>query len=323
MAADELLNPPRTAYTPDALIACQRVLGTLVKRVGAYGPQLVVIGGLVPTLLLPQVEPGQFGGESHPGTNDVDIVLDLGVRVEGDEEFYTILERVLIEGEFTRMPRADGQSPSVWQWVRKVNDISIAVEFLSERTSQQVQESNARPTIGRLAVDQPIQHGDTVGVLRIRGAHLAYGDAVQKTLDVELLDNGGMASVDVWVANLLPFVALKAFAVRQREKDKDAADLVWLLNNWSGGPAGAATEALQSAVRTDSDVTDALGLLRTDFESTDRNGCCSYARFQLGKETDPRSERWIRRCRDAHGTIGAFLNAWDAQEVAPKPTRLV
>jgi hypothetical protein len=51
------------------------------------------------------------------------------------------------------------------------------------------------------------------------------------------------------------------------------------------------------------DAADLIWLLRTDFESTDLDGCCGYARFQLSKDTDPRSDRWIRRCRDAHGTI--------------------
>ncbi len=313
MAANTPLNPTRADYTPDALIVCKRVLGTLVKRVGQYGPQIVVIGGLVPTLLLPQGEPKEFTGEPHSGTNDVDLVLDLRIPTIGDEAFYTRLEQVLTEGEFRRLARGDGHSESVWQWVKRVDDITIGVEFLGEQTTQQEKSGNARPIVSRIAADEPTQPWDEIGALRIRGAHLAYDDCVPRDLHVDLLDNGGKAIVNVFVANLLPFIALKAFAIRNREKDKDAADLVWILNNWDGGAAGAAIAAWQSCVRNDDDVADALTLLRTDFSAHDREGCCRYARFRLGKAEDPKSDNWIRECRYAHGTVNEFFEAWERQ----------
>lgn len=310
MAANTPLNPTRADYTPDALIACQRVLGTLVKRVGRYGPQIVVIGGLVPTLLLPKREPEQFTGEPHSGTNDVDLVLNLGIPTTGDRAFYTVLEQVLKEGDFTRLAKDDGTSRSVWQWMKRVNDITIAVEFLAQRADEDKKSLSDRPIVGRVAANEETRLGDELGALRIRGAHLVYDDPVRRTLEVDLLDNGGKATVDVWVANLLPFIALKAFAIRYREKDKDAADLIWILNNWDDGPAGAAIAARQSCVCADDDVDDALILLRDDFASLEREGCYRYARFELGKTADPKSGRWIRKCRDAHGTVNAFLEAW-------------
>jgi len=46
-----------------------------------------------------------------------------------------------------------------------------------------------------------------------------------------LLDHGGIQeAVSVQVANLLPFLVLKAFAIDERDKMKDSYDVVWTLS---------------------------------------------------------------------------------------------
>ena len=66
------------------------------------------------------------------------------------------------------------------------------------------------------------------------------------------------AIVDVRVAKLLPFLVLEALAVRHREKNEDAVDIVWLLTNWCDGPEGAAADAHSSPIADDPDVHEGL-----------------------------------------------------------------
>jgi hypothetical protein len=114
------------------------------------------------------------------------------------------------------------------------------------------------------------------------------------------------------VASLLPFIALKSFAARHREKDKDPFDLVWVLNRWPGGPEAAAKAACESKVASAPDVAEALTLLAQDFQSPRHEGCVRYARFQVGRDADVPEDERMGHARYAHGTVAAFLREWKA-----------
>jgi len=45
-------NHPRHPYTPFALAACEKALLTLLTKIGAWGNQLVLIGGMTPRYLI-------------------------------------------------------------------------------------------------------------------------------------------------------------------------------------------------------------------------------------------------------------------------------
>jgi hypothetical protein len=65
-------------------------------------------------------------------------------------------------------------------------------------------------------------------------------DYVTVTLAGELLDHGGIQEgIAVRVANLLPFLVLKAYALDERDKAKDSYDVVWILNAYKQGPRSA------------------------------------------------------------------------------------
>lgn len=313
-APDAPLNPTRAAYTPAALEACLRVLGTLVAGLGPLGQRLVVVGGLVPTLLLeaqPAPDPDADLGpdDPHPGTNDVDVVVQFGVPDADDQQFYHGLEAVLKENGFERALRNDGVGLSIWQWVRNVDGIATAVEFLAPTDAA---NPDGGVGVGRMAADAATRPGDEIGAFRITGAELAHRDAVDCELRVALLDNGGNRPVTVRVANLLPFLALKGLAVSGRVKDKDPFDIVWVLNHWAGGPAGAARAARQSLVAGDPHAREGLQRLRDRFADESDDACQRYARFHLGKSADTRGDEWVRHTRDAHGTVAEFLRHWDA-----------
>ena len=224
-------------YTPSALSACLNVLGTLVKAIGAqYDARIVVVGGLVPNLLMDEeaLDP-LFAGDKHAGTNDVDLCIELDLRTE-DDLMYQCLESTLLRYSFTKGQRNRPESEK-WRWVRSNDTATVIVDLLCDRGSVQAGR------VGRVARDEESGRGDSIGALRLQGAHLAFLDPVQREITIDLLDDGGRTKVTVRVANILAFIALKCFALKGRIEEKDAYDLVWVLMRWNGGPRAAAAAA--------------------------------------------------------------------------------
>ena len=83
--------------------------------------------------------------------------------------------------------------------------------------------------------------GSKISAIQLRGAEIAAADCVTVMLSGEVLDHGGHRDVEVQVANILPFLVLKAFALVTRDKEKDAYDIVWTLQAFGeAGPVSAA-----------------------------------------------------------------------------------
>src|SRR5262245_11000073 len=72
---------PRATYTPTAVAACEKALRTVLTKIGPWGAQLVLIGGMAPKYLVGDV-PADL--PPHIGTTDLDVVV--GVALETDEE---------------------------------------------------------------------------------------------------------------------------------------------------------------------------------------------------------------------------------------------
>jgi hypothetical protein len=107
-----------------------------------------------------------------------------------------------------------------------------------------------------------------ISAIRMSGAELVALDSFMVRLSGETLDHGGIQErIEVHVANLLPFVVLKAFALEERAKDKDSYDIVWTLNAFPGGVEGTVQAVAQSPVFGHPDVAKAIGFLRGNFES--------------------------------------------------------
>lgn len=99
----------------------------------------------------------------------------------------------------------------------------------------------------------------------------AVSDSITITCDLRLLD-GAYSAVDFRVANLAPFVALKADAYLDRRKPKDAYDLVYVLRWWPGGPGAAAVAVAASPVATDPFLASAVSQVAGDFSEANRVG---------------------------------------------------
>lgn len=247
-------------YNNEATKRCERVLGTLMRGIGQpWRDKVCLVGGLVPLYL---VQGDGYAQPAHVGSTDVDVALRLAVEAE-DLGAYATLERNLKRNGFSRV---DGSS---WRWAADVDGDVVVLELLGDMGDV------APGTVFRPKVAPPAGAGG-VGLLCVRGLELAFRDSITITRDLQLLD-GAYSEVDFQVANLAPFVALKADAYLDRRKPKDAYDLIYVLRWWKGGPEAAAAAVAASPVASDPFLASAVSRVAGDFSEANRVGAVDYA----------------------------------------------
>lgn len=265
-----------TDYSKEAVEAARRVMLELMRLLGEYSGHIVVVGGWVPELLIPQAP------EPHTGSTDVDLAVNHLTMPE--DGYKTILE--LLQGHGYRM----GKQPFIFH--RKVTirgrEIEVEVDFLageyagtgkSHRT-QKVQDLQPR---------------------KARGADAAFGDPAVITLHGEL-PGKGKDSAQVQVASLPSFLIMKGIALGDRLKEKDAWDIYYCLRNFPGGLKRIAQE-LQPRLGS-SICQEALGILDEKFSDVDSVGPVHIANFEEITDEEERA----RIQRDAYERVHALLS---------------
>lgn len=288
---------PRDEYTPAAVEACEKALRTIVTHIGPWGEQFVLLGGLVPSYLIPELPDGI---EPHVGTTDLDIVLGVAMAKDADEAYRT-LQKNLQDAGFApaRSPETGVELSYAWQ--RIVDGVPVTLEFFCP-----VQEGGEP---GRLRRNPAAGVGSRISAIQLRGAELAGRDASAIVLRGPTLDEGGDREVTVHVAGLLPFLTLKAFALTERVKEKDAYDIVWTVTAFGEGPRDAARTAKNSIVAAEPTVSDGILALTEAFAELGATGPSLYARFFLGVIEAPERRQTLRRY--AYGALQEFLAEWN------------
>lgn len=295
------MNTPRpdltAEYNRENVEACEKVLRTLLSAIGTrWRERIVVVGGMVPFYLYEEEELPE-GLDPHIGTVDLDIGVGILVE-EGDQNAYTALECQITEMGF-RLHDDDKQ----WRWSREVDGTTVLLEFLGP--------VNEGDVPGR-QTNEPIGGTGNLYALAVRGIELAPRDCVSVELEGDTLDHAGRRAVTAQVANLLPFLTLKAFAIEEREKFKDSYDIVWTLRAHPEGPAGVAELASDSPIAEHDTVSEAIELLRTHYETVEHIGPARFAEFELSRRGRQGNEELRTRLRrDAHGAVNRFLEEWD------------
>jgi hypothetical protein len=148
--------------------------------------------------------------------------------------------------------------------------------------------------------------GSTLTALAIDAGHLIGQDVVEIEHHVTLPDGGGTTTFTFRVTGLLGFLVAKVAALTNRDKPKDAYDIVWILENWPGGPEAAAEHLMQIPAFGHAAVADAIAMLAAKFSAIDELGPSSYVRFIDNSQAsaDDRS-RWRRQ---AMGAVQEFCN---------------
>jgi len=284
-------------YTPQALEACEKALRTILTKVGPWGGKLVLIGGMAPKYI---VGNAPMDMREHVGTTDLDVVVGVTISTEEDEAYRT-LQQNLKDAGFGPAKNPDTGNEETFRWARDVDGVNVLLEFFCP-------VGDGEP--GKLYRNPGKNIGSKISAIRTPGADLAGIDNFAVKLAGDTLDHGGIQEgVEARIAGLLPFLVLKAYAIEQRDKEKDSYDVVWTLNAFGQGPKSAVDAMAKSAVIDRPEVSVAIGYLRKNFQSVEHRGPSQYAKFERSDNTD---EERLRLKRYALGTLSEFLTYWDS-----------
>jgi hypothetical protein len=260
----------------------------VIRGFSFAGGHVVVVGGLVPSFLVPNPEAGV---ERHIGTQDLDLCLSVAL-VEGNVGNYDRLEKSLKNAGF-QMAREGGQ-PISWRW-RGGSDLPLTVEFFCA--------AGPGRTPGRLHRPGGVV-GGKLSALVLSAGRLIDADTREVEIEVDLPAGGGRTRQPVKVVGPAAYLASKADALRRRDKNKDAYDIVWLAESWPGGQEQLAREIRGTSIAGDVDFLEALRVLDQEFSSIDSAGAVKYARFMAEDATSH-----DRLARQAVGAVAALLRA--------------
>jgi predicted nucleotidyltransferase len=257
----------------------------LATKPGDLQDEIVIVGGLVPSLIVPQSEaPG--GRPLHVGTMDVD--LGLAIAVLDRQRYHELAVRLRAAG-FEPDSNEAGR-PTSQRWRIELASRRATVDFLIPATLAEDRGGALRNfEEGFAAVITP-------------GLELAFDDRRLVPLSGETL-SGERARRDVWVCEAGAFIVLKALAFDGRGENKDAYDLVYVLQNY-GSSLRDVFQRLQPLLASPA-ARRALAILERDFASLDSVGPRRVAEF-LGDREDGviradaagAARSLLRMCRD-------------------------
>ncbi len=263
-------------YSQDQIAAAKSVLLEIVRLLGAYRDDMVVVGGWVPELILP-AHPNR-----HVGTLDVDLALNHSNLQEAGYE--TIRQLLLKRGYEPHQ-----QQPFIFFRSVLVQGKSIRVEldFLSGE-------------YGGTGAGHRTQHIQDTRARKARGCDLAFAMNLEVRIN-GTLPEGGEDSADVRVASIVPFLVMKGMALSERLKEKDAWDIYFTMTNYPGG-----IDALIAETRPNMHhglVREGLRKIGEKFASPEHMGPKFVADFEDAGDPDERA----RIMRDAYERVNYFL----------------
>ena len=206
----------------------------LLRAIGFGSYHTILIGGMVPGLLV--LDPPD-SSRPHVGTTDLDFCLSIAL-VEGDTAEYERIEAALKsagyepEGATFCWRRSTGLRPKVEFFCPADKEGPVGVLFRPKAAENRTAKQNMGSSLSAMA----LQAGSAISA-----------DVVQVIRDVDLPDGQGRVSQTFRISGLVGFLVAKVAALTGRDKPKDAYDIVWLLEAWEGGPAGAASSMMASS----------------------------------------------------------------------------
>lgn len=237
----------------------------VATELGDIMDELVVVGGLVPSLLIEQHSLPE-GTVAHIGTMDLDVGLTLALLDEG--RYRTLTERLRRAGFEQDVNEEGNRTRQRWK-IEKLE--KVTVDFL-------IQPSRPDDRGGKLRDIEP----DFAAVIA-PGLHLAFQDRERITLSGQTI-TGEQATREIWASGPGAYVVLKSLAFRLRGENKDAYDLYYLVRNY-----GTGVDDIASRFRPllgDPSAKQAIQILNEDFLVHDGVGPRRVAEFILGTADD-------------------------------------
>ncbi len=249
-------------YTPTSRRLVRQTCLEVATRLGDFLDSVCIVGGLVPSLIVPQSEL-RDGEDPHVGTIDLD--LGFSVALLADRRYDEVAKRLQQAGF---APDRNGEGNVTAQRWRSPQ--GVTVDFLIEATQPGDEGGRLRNLDRNLAA------------FIIPGLELAFRDSSLVTIEDDL-PSGGQAARTIRVCGPAAFTVLKAIAFGNRGADKDAYDLYYVLRHH---PLGAVDIGRRIAALGAHQAIDvACEVLRRDFVRAGLVGPVRVARF-LGGPND-------------------------------------
>ncbi len=264
--------------------AAHAVLVELGQVLGAHRDAIVVIGGTVPSLLLPDAEPGHIGS--------LDIDLDLDTEKLADHGYADLIEKLDAAG-YER--NVEGLKP--FQLRRTIDPrdggepIAVIVDLLMPKGAKTAKN---RPKLV-----------EGLRVQEVDGGEVALRNNL-KLLIAGTMPDGRKNEVEMLVASIPALLVMKGYALVQRDKKKDAYDIYFCIRNHKGGIAALAAECVK--LLDDPVVRQGFSNIAGKFGSEDAFGPQTVRLFvegsnALGEMTPAQVQE------DAFRQVRAFLEA--------------
>ncbi len=264
-----------TDHKEKIIKAIRQVLLEVFKLLENFHESLILIGGWVPIMLIPEAE------DKYVGTFDVDLAInDKFLTETGSETIEDILrangyQHGTEPGRYFKTIEIDGKP------------IVVPVDFLT--SEQRYLPRN--------------EFIDITGIHTITspGCELSF-EANEKIRIEGNLPDGSHYSTVIKSAGIAALIVMKAHAMNIRKKSKDAYDIWFCLSNYPGNIESIA-ESFKAHVGKDS-VKSALTLLSEYFKSIDDKGPKDVAKEDGSKDPDYR----IFLQQDSFQRVQALLN---------------
>ena len=260
---------------------CRMVARTLLSEIGPWGGRCALFGGLVPGILVPNPP---LSLAPHIGTRDVDLALRVAA-LSDDREMYRTLKANLKEIGLK-------QSEASFRWQREVEGVSVEVElFVPVSDPEQFGKIQKKPIE---------QSGSSLTALGVFGLEWIESDLQIISDEGPLLDGRGIKRVDLRICGPAMLLALKAWALTERNKAKDGYDVVWMLK--ALGPDAIAARFRESGIGNSSFGVEALSKLESCFSTYQHTGPQGWITESAFDSTDS-----ARQARDAVGIVREFV----------------
>lgn len=238
-----------------------------MQVLASFDECLVLVGGWVPDLLITDSD------EQHIGSIDVDLALDTEKLMDG--RYAEMLELLLQTRRYkpgvkdfqlqTTIDLQDGQEP-----------IIVDIDFMGASSADT--EKNKPKLL------------EEFRLLKADGCAAAFYAPVDSVVS-GLMANGARNSVSIHIASIPDFLIMKAFALKGRDKPKDAYDICYCLDHYSGGIpelAAAWKSRLEGGVE---EVRLATEYLREKFNGLNAYGPQQVVEFHNSNNREEREQQ--------------------------------
>lgn len=225
----------------------------LMTRLGDVAEEVVIVGGFAPVLL--------FADAAVPPTGTLDVDLGLSLALLKEDRYQALEDRLTAAG--FKPDTNDKGNPSPQRWICDASKSNVVVDLLMPLFADGASPGKPQFLTPRLAA------------FAIPGIELAHLDYERRHLSGYAL-GGGWAEQDVMVCGPGALVILKALAFENRGENKDAHDLIYVLE-------AAGLDDVAGRIKTfpsSEHLEKALEVLKSKFLRADGVGPVRVAQFR-------------------------------------------